>query len=130
MKHRKLAHMEKTAPDFFRMSGGYKMQVKPYSERNKAGLVRAIHDLVTFSGATVKAVTKGQMVKNNGQAQWQQNFRLRNAADITGEYRGLPLEIYVHMGCEFEARQTEGGLEVHAGCFQDFFEWWVRNDSS
>lgn len=54
LKEMKLRHIEKTAPEFFKLSGGYKMKVNPYTDKTANGLTKCIVDYITFNGGFAK----------------------------------------------------------------------------
>jgi hypothetical protein len=50
LKRLKLAYIERTAPGFYKASGGDTMQIKPYSDRTANGLTTCVCDWIKFNG--------------------------------------------------------------------------------
>lgn len=61
LKRLKLAYIQKTAPGFYKASGGDTMQLKPWSDKTTNGLTKAIIDWLTYSGHYANRInTQGQ----------------------------------------------------------------------
>lgn len=71
MKRLKLQHIEMIAPGFFEASGGYTMEVKPYSDNTANALTNAIIDFIKFSGGDANRInTQGNLRKISGEMKW------------------------------------------------------------
>lgn len=61
LKELKLQYLEKTAPDFFTLSGGYKMKIAAYNDQTTNGLTKCVYDFLKHSGHYVNRInTQGQ----------------------------------------------------------------------
>lgn len=123
LKRMKLEHLEKTSPDFFRLSGGYKMHVKPYHDKNRDGLIKSLSDWITFSGGSAKKIDKGSMRKIAGKMVWVNAPGKRIDADILAVYKSKSLEILIRHNT-FSCEVNVGGWRISVSKMDDFVQWW------
>jgi hypothetical protein len=134
LKQKKLEYLQKTAPDFFEKSGGFKMQVKRYADSNSNALTNAIQDFIKFSGGYSNRIsTVGTMRKINGAMKWTTGNSNKGAADIRALYKGISIDIEVKVGKDKlseaqikEAARIEsaGGSYIVARDFPSFLDKW------
>lgn len=119
-----LVNLQKKSPDFFLLSGGFQMKVKPYTDRNRSGLIRCITDLIIFSGGQAKATIKGKMVPRNDKMIWVSAPGKKATCDIMGVFRSKGIEVIVSKEQKFSYEKTAAGHRITVARFEDFFQWW------
>jgi hypothetical protein len=134
LKQMKLEYLEKTAPDFFKMSGGYQMKVKRYTDATANALTSAIQDFIKFSGGYSNRIsTVGTMRRINGEMKWTKGNTNKGAADIRALYKSVSIDIEVKVRKDKlseaqikEAARIEsaGGHYIVAKDFTSFLEYW------
>jgi hypothetical protein len=134
LKLLKLQYLEATATDFFNMSGGYSMEVKPYTDKTANGLTRAIEDFAKHSGGYSNRIsTTGTMRKINGVMKYTKGNSNKGAADVRILFNGRSVDVEVKIGRDVmsEAQKKEkkkveaaGGLYMVAKTFPDFLQQW------
>jgi len=61
LKQLKHEYLKREAPDFYRLSGGEKMKLKPYNDQTANGLTRCIQEFLKLKGhACLRVNTQGQ----------------------------------------------------------------------
>lgn len=136
LKSMKLEYLKNKAPDFFELSGGYSMKVKPYKDETANGLTRCIIDWITFKGGLATRISsQGQYRIINGKSQWTKGTTRKGVADIHGIFRGRHISIEVKIGRdqmseaqvkESERIQQAGGLYYIAKDMPSFVEWFTE----
>ncbi len=134
LKILKLQHIEKKAPGFFKESGGYTMQVRPYKDNTSNELSRCIIDFITHLGGYSNRVnTMGTVRKINGVVKWTKGNGNLGAPDIRFIYQGKSGDIEIKIGTdrmspaqlkEMDRITAAGGLAFVATDFPSFLEWW------
>ncbi|HRO47689.1 hypothetical protein [Agriterribacter sp.] len=150
LKELKYSHLERTAPAFFKASGGRTMKLKPYSDKTANGLTRCIIDFLTFSGWQAERITNtGRMIdrrrtytdvlgrkKQIGGMEWAKGTGTAGTADLSATIAGRSVKIEVKIGRDRQsAAQTSyqkkieasGGIYFIATNMQDFIEWFYLN---
>ncbi len=137
LKELKLEYIARTAPGFFELSGGYRMQVKPYSDKTANGLTNCIEDFIKHIGGYANRIsTTGTMRKINGEMRWTKGNSNKGAADIRILFNGKSADVEVKIGADkmSEAQIQEqyrieqaGGLYFIAKNFPEFLEWWLSH---
>lgn len=126
LKRLKLEHIQKTSPDFFRLSGGFKMMVKPYRDKRKQELARCILDWINFSGGEAMEIKKGSFRKIDNKMVWMNAPGKRSPADISAVYRSVNIEIIIQNEDPlFE--EIAGGWRLSINSFPTFLDWWESN---
>lgn len=135
LKQLKLEYIKSTAPDFFELSGGYKMKVNPYNDQTANGLTRCIEDFIKHIGGYGNRVsTTGIMRKVNGQMKWTKGNSNKGAFDLRIVYQGKSLDVEVKIGRDVlsEAQKKEmvrivaaGGFAFVARDFPAFLQWFI-----
>lgn len=137
LKQLKLNYIKNTSPGFFELSGGYKMQIKPYKDSTANGLTQCIEDFIKHIGGYSNRVsTTGTMRKINGEMKWTKGNSNKGAADIRILFNGRSVDVEVKIGADkmSEAQHKEqqrielaGGLYYVAKDFSSFLEWWLSH---
>ena len=116
LKRLKLQYLHREHNDFFHQSGGYRMQINPYSDNTPSGLSRAITDFLKFVG--------GYTTRNKS----------IGSKCITALFNGNSINIEVSVGAnrlsppqyrEWAKVESAGGLYFVARDFPSFLEWWM-----
>jgi hypothetical protein len=148
LKALKLAHIQKTAPGFFEASGGFKMKIKPYSDKTANGLTKAIIDFLIFSGhysnrvnvmgtARIQKIPKFNIlsgrVEQHEKVQYTKSMTAKGTPDIDAIIFGKAAKIEVKVGRDrISDEQTDqgqrieqaGGLFFVARNMPLFLEWY------
>ncbi|MEJ7738529.1 MAG: hypothetical protein WKF97_13950 [Chitinophagaceae bacterium] len=134
MKQLKLEHLRATAPGFFEASGGYTMQVKPYTDKTSNGLAKAIIDFINFNGGDANRInTTGTMRKIKGEMKWTHGGTRRGTADVHAIVNGRHVSIEIKIGndkasehqLKEKARvERAGGLYLIARDMPSFLTWY------
>lgn len=134
LKQMKLAYIEKTAPNFFFLSGGYTMRVNPYSDKTANGLTRCIEDFIKHLGGYCNRInTTGMPRKINGEMRWTKSNSNKGAFDLRFIYAGRSADVEIKIGRDrmSEAQERErqkiiaaGGLAIIAKDFPSFLYWF------
>jgi hypothetical protein len=134
LKKLKLSYLEQAHPDFYTMSGGDKMGVKPYTDSTANGLTRCIEDFVRYQGGYANRIsTTGIMRRMNGQMKWTKGNSNTGAADIRILYKGRSVDVEVKIGRdklspqqfkEWARVEAAGGLYFVAKDFPSFLNFW------
>lgn len=137
LKQLKLEYLKRTAPDFFEMSGGYKMEVKPYKDDTANALTRSIEDFVKHIGGYANRIsTTGQMRKIDGRMQWTKGNSNKGAADVRILFNGRSIDVEIKIGkdrmseAQYKEQQrveSAGGLYFIARSFPEFLEFWLSH---
>src|SRR5688500_12645784 len=103
LKRMKLDYIKTMSPGFFELSGGYRMKVKPYSDKDANSLTRSIEDFINFLpeglGQATRMNSTGVPRKmSNGEIKWSKSNTRKGIADIVGSYKGRFLSIEVKIG--------------------------------
>jgi hypothetical protein len=136
LKRLKLSYLERTAPDFYRLSGGSQMKVKPYDDRTSNGLTRCICDFITHVGGYANRIsTTGTMRKIGGKMTWTKGNSNKGAADIRILYNGRSIDVEVKIQGdklspaqykEWARVEAAGGLYFVAKDFPSFLQFWLE----
>jgi hypothetical protein len=136
LKEIKLRYMEETTPGFFAASGGYTMEVKPYTDKTANGLTKCIEDFVKHSGGYSNRIsTTGTMRKIGGKMTWTKGNSNKGAADVRILFNGRSVDVEVKIGRDkmSEAQikekkkvESAGGLYLVAKDFPGFLEQWTE----
>lgn len=137
LKQLKLEHIKRTSPGFFDLSGGYQMEIKPYSDKTANGLTKCIEDFIKHIGGYANRIsTTGTMRKINARMTWTKGNSNKGAADIRILFNGRSADVEVKIGPDrmSEAQIKEqhrieqaGGLYFIAKSFPEFLEWWLSH---
>lgn len=137
LKNLKLQWLEKNHPDFFKVSGGYSMKVKPYNDSTANGLTNAIEDFIKHIGGYANRIsTTGTMRKINGRMTWTKGNSNKGAADIRILFNGRSVDVEVKIGrdrmseAQYKEKQrveNAGGLYFVARSFPEFLEFWLSH---
>lgn len=135
LKSMKLEYIENTAPGFYELSGGNKMQVKPYTDKTANGLTKCIVDFIKFSGGDANRInTQGQMRKIGGRMVWTHGSTRKGTADIHAIYSGRHISVEIKIGkdsqSDYQKKEQEriinaGGLYWIAKDFPSFLSAWT-----
>lgn len=128
LKRLKLEYIQKTAPGFFEASGGFKMKIKPYSDKTANQLTRSIIDFLNFSGhyanrinvqgqARVKRIPKFNIlsgkVEQHERVQYTKSMTAKGTPDIDTIIFGKAAKIEVKAGGDrIRDEQTEQGQRI------------------
>lgn len=124
LKQMYLDHVKATAPGFFEMSGRDRLKVKPYTDKNRNGLIRCVIDWINYSGGTAKKTNKGSFIKVRDKMVWMNARGKMPTCDILGVYKSKAIEISV-VGCsEAKYEEIAGGWRLVINSFTSFLEWW------
>lgn len=136
----KLEHLEREAPGFFKLSGGYTMIVKPYTDQTSNGLTKCIEDFVTFSGGYANRIsTTGMMRRINREMRWTKGSSNKGAADIRILLAGKSADVEVKIGAdtmsshqhkEQQRIEKAGGLYFVARDMPAFIDWFNKSFSN
>lgn len=136
LKRLKLEHIKRKAPGFFELSGGYSMEVKPYTDNTSNGLARCIIDFITHIGGYANRInTTGIMRKIGNEMKWTTGNSNKGAFDIRFVYQGKSGDVEIKIGRDkmSQAQEREmqniinaGGLAFVAKDFASFLEWWQQ----
>lgn len=134
LKKMKLNNIKAKAPEFFELSGGYKMKVKPYNDKSANNLTTAIVDFIKFSGGDANRInTQGQLRKVKGQVKWTYGATRKGTADIHAIYKGRHISIEIKTGNDKQSKEQikeaerirrAGDLYFIAQNMETFIEWW------
>ncbi|MFL5786655.1 MAG: hypothetical protein ACJ748_01265 [Flavisolibacter sp.] len=134
LKRLKLDYVKETAPGFFELSGGYKLQIKPYKDNTANGLTSCIEDFIKHQGGYVNRInTTGIMRKIGGEMKWTKGNSNKGAFDLRFVYQGKSGDVEIKIGkdrmSEAQIREMErikkaGGLAFVAKDFPSFLQWW------
>lgn len=138
LKRLKMEHIKEAAPGFFELSGGYRMKVKPYTDKTANGLTAAIEDFINYlpggCGEATRTNTMGTPRVVNGEVRWTKSNTRKGVADIRGTYNGKALNIEVKIGRDEQSEaqikemhriRKAGGIYWVAKTFPDFLEQWI-----
>jgi hypothetical protein len=135
LKQLKLDYINKTAPGFFKLSGGYQMEVKPYTDKTANGLTRCIEDFVKHIGGYSNRInTTGTLRKVNGEMRWTKGNSNKGASDIRILFNGKSIDVEVKIGSdmlspaqykEWLRIEQAGGMYFVAKDFPSFLKWWL-----
>lgn len=139
LKRMKLEHIKAKAPGFFDLSGGYTMQVKPYTDKTANGLTRCIEDFINnlpngVGEATRQNSTGTPRQRPDGTIKWSKSNTRLGVSDIRGTYKGRALNIEVKIGRdtqsdaqkkEMERVRAAGGIYWIVTTFDDFLSQWI-----
>lgn len=135
LKAMKLAYIEKTAPGFYKASGGDTMKLKPWSDKTANGLTTCVCDWIKFHGGDAQRVnTTGTMRKINGEMKWTHSGSRKGSADIHAIVRGRAVSIEIKIGRDQqsddqvkEQRRVESAGGIYFVCHDmDQFTRWYR----
>ena len=136
LKQLKLAYIERTAPNFFFLSGGYSMRVNPYSDKTANGLTKCIEDFIKHIGGYANRTSTTGMVRVvNGVAKWTKGNTNKGAFDLRFVYQGKSVDVEVKIGRDVmsDAQEKEmtriiaaGGLAFIAKDFPSFLYWFCN----
>jgi hypothetical protein len=132
LKRLKLAYIEKTAPGFYKASGGATMQIKPWSDKTTNGLTKAIIDWLTYSGHYANRInTQGQArvkkiprysiftskIEYTDKVQYTKGMTAKGTPDIDAIVNGLAVKIEVKAGKDRirDEQVTQGNRITAAG---------------
>lgn len=138
LKQMKLESIKTKSPDFFTLSGGYAMQVKPYSDTTANGLTRCIED---FTNNLPGGVGEATRINNtgvprqmpDGSIRWSTSNTRKGLADVRGTYKGRSLNVEVKIGRdrqspaqikEMQRIRNAGGIYWVVKSFPDFLQLW------
>jgi hypothetical protein len=134
LKRLKLEYMRAKSPGFFKMSGGYNYEVKPYEDDTANGLLKCIHDFIFHQGGYVNRIsTVGMMRKINGEMRYTKGNTNKGAPDLRFLFQGKSGDVEIKIGKdrlseaqerEIERIQAAGGLAFVAKDFPSFLNWW------
>jgi hypothetical protein len=124
LKKMYLDHMKLTSPGFFEMSGGYRLKVKPYSDKNRNGLIRCVIDWIIFSGGTARQTNKGRFIKSGGKMVWIHATGRKPTCDILGVYKSNEIEVIISHQEDTISENIAGGWRMRVGSFDAFLDWW------
>jgi hypothetical protein len=134
LKRLKLEYMRTKSPGFFKMSGGYAYEVKPYEDNTANGLLKCIHDFIFHQGGYVNRIsTVGMMRKIRGEMKWAKGNSNKGAPDLRFVFQGKSGDVEIKIGrdklSEAQEREIEriieaGGLAFVARDFASFLDWW------
>lgn len=132
LKKLHLAHIEKTAPGFFKASGGYDMKIKPYSDTNTNGLTRCVIDFLTYKGhyairtnrqgqARIERIPiggtqkdcSGRGVKYNGKISYTKASEGKAITDIQASIDGLYIAIEIKCASTKDRLDKKGKQELN-----------------
>ena len=135
LKDLKLEWLCKNHNAFFELSGGYRMKIKPYSDRTANGLTNCIEDFVKHIGGYSNRInTTGTMRKINGCMTWTKGNSNKGAADVRILFNGKSIDVEVKIGRDILSAaqyrewlriEQAGGLYCVAKDFPSFLEWWL-----
>lgn len=130
LRRLKLEYIQKTAPGFFEASGGFKMKIKPYSDKTANQLTRSIIDFLNFSGhyanrinvqgqARVKRIPKFNIlsgkVEQHERVHYTKSMTAKGTPDIDTIIFGKAAKIEVKAGGDrIRDEQTEQGQRIEA----------------
>jgi hypothetical protein len=150
LKRLKLAYIEKTAPGFYKASGGATMQIKAWNDTTTNGLTKAIIDWLTYSGHYANRInTQGQArvkkiprysifsgkIEYTDKVQYTKGMTAKGTPDIDAIINGLPVKIEVKAGKDrIRDEQTTqgnritaaGGIYFVARDMDQFVNWYRR----
>ena len=143
MKNLKLENIQKTAPGFFELSGGFDMKTKPYTDKTSNGLTKAIIDYINFKGGLANRInTQGQVRKEKIQLAFGRSIDKmtytpsmtnKGTADIHAIVKGRHLSIEIKVGrdnmSESQIKEQErvtraGGLYFVARDMASFMNYY------
>ena len=106
LRQLKFAYLKRTAPDFFALSGGERMKVKPWRDDTTNGLTNAVCDWLKFSGHYSNRInSQGQMRKINGEMKYTHGSSNLGTADIDSIIDAKPVKIEIK--CAWDQRPDE-----------------------
>ena len=143
LKNMKLEHIQKTAPGFFELSGGFDMKTKPYTDKTSNGLTKAITDYINFKGGLANRInTQGQpriekiqLVggKSMDKLSFTTSMTNKGTADLHAIVKGRHLSIEIKVGrdrvSDHQLKEQErvtraGGLYFVARDMESFIQWY------
>ncbi len=75
IKKLKLQYLKNNHSEFYELSGGEKMKVKPYKDDTANGLTKCIEDFIKYTGGYCNRIsTTGLMRKINGEMKWTRSI--------------------------------------------------------
>jgi hypothetical protein len=150
LKALKLAHIKKTAPNFYEASGGDKMKIKMYTDKTANGLTACIVDYLNFSGhyanrintqgqARVKKIPKynifSKQIEHMEKVSYTKSSTRKGTGDIDSIVFGIPLKIEVKVGRDTQSDDQKeeqnrieraGGVYYLAVDMQTFLMWFKK----
>ena len=123
-------------PDFYHISGGDKMRVKPYSDITTNGLTNAVYDWMKYSGHYVNRIhTTGVARKINGKLTYTHGTTNTGTADIDCIIDSKPVKIEIkcaatkdrvrpHQQAERARIEAAGGVYIIVSDMTSFIEWY------
>lgn len=146
LKRLKLEHIQKTAPGFFELSGGFEMKVKPYTDATSNGLTTCIIDYINFNGGYANRInTQGQARKEKiplafgnyrEKITYTPSTTNRGTADVKAVVKGKSLDVEIKINADrlskYQIKEQEritnaGGLYFVAKDFPSFLEYYKKN---
>lgn len=132
LKRLKLEYIKKTAPGFYKASGGDTMQVKPWNDKATNGLTKAIIDWLTYSGhyanrintqgqARVKKIPRHSLITGKieytDKVHYSKSMTAKGTPDIDSIINGLSVKIEVKAGKDRirDNQVTQGNRITAAG---------------
>jgi hypothetical protein len=145
IKKLKLEYIKRTAPDFFELSGGYKMKVKAYTDQTTNGLTAAVYDWLKFSGCYCNRInSQGQARVEKVQLAFGRQLEKvkytpsttnKGTADLDSIISGKPVKIEIKCEAtkdrmredqykEKERIERAGGVYLVVKNMPQFVEWF------
>lgn len=134
LKALKLDYIERTAPGFFKASGGDTMKLKLWSDKTANGLTTCVCDWIKYNGGDAQRVnTTGTMRKINGEMKWTHSGSRRGSADVHAIIGGRAVSIEIKIGKDRQSDdqkkeqqriENAGGIYFIANDMNQFVEWY------
>ncbi len=132
----KRSHLEKNHPDFYKLSGGIKMKIQPYTDSTTNGLTASILDFLKFNGNYANRINCiGISRRINGKMVYTPSSTRKGVADIHCIINGKHVSIEVKCKAtkdrmskeqEKERKRVEsaGGIYYVAKDMESFINWY------
>lgn len=138
LKRMKLDAIKAKAPGFFAESGGFDMQIKPFTDTTANGLTRCIETFINSLPGGVGEATRQNCTGTprqmpDGSIRWSKSNARKGLADVRGTYKGRSLNVEVKIGrdrqspaqiMEMERVRRAGGIYWIVTSFPDFLHQW------
>jgi hypothetical protein len=132
LKRLKLEYIKRTAPGFYKASGGDTMHIKPWNDKTTNGLTKAIIDWLTYSGHYANRInTQGQArihkvpryslisgkIEYTDKVQYTKGTTNKGTPDIDAIINGLSVKIEIKAGKDRirDEQVTQGNRITAAG---------------
>lgn len=138
LRQLKLDYLKRTAPDFYRLSGGERMKLKPYTDQATNGLTNAVYDWLKYNNHWVNRInTTGVARKINGKLIYTTGSTNRGTADLSALIAGKLVQIEIkcaatkdrmskYQVAEKERIERSGGIYIVVSSMDQFAAWYQR----